>query len=151
MFQIRYKATQGGAYTTLTLNPAPSAVEYPERRAQKVHATQDGGIVVQRPLRDSRPRKWHWTNYPANYAAYASQWATLKALEYRTRLEAGQWPLVEVWEDTTDGGFDRMDGATQVWTVVKLLRVDRTVRGSGPVVYSDSVLEFVIQDETFSV
>jgi hypothetical protein len=44
-----------------------------------------------------------------------------------------------------------MDGATNVWTVVKLLRVDRTVHGGGPVVYSDSVMEFVIGDEAFPI
>ena len=152
MFYIRY--TNGSGETVVKqLMPSPTEVEYPETRLLKVHTTQDGATVVQRPLRDSRPRKWVWKGYRDSdlLAAYANQWQELAALEYRTRLEAGLNPLVEIWEDETSvGGFDRMDGEDKVYTTVKFIRVDRAMRkGGGPVTYEDSYIEFYVEDDTY--
>lgn len=144
-FQVRYSATEGGAATTLTLLPGPTDVEYPETRQMKVTSTQDGGHVVQRPLRDSRPRRWTWKGYGPNLPVYENQWQALRALEYRTRLEAGVWPIVEVREDVVG------EGGLSSWTKVKLLRVERVTRkGGGGVVYEDSFLEFVIVDPSYT-
>lgn len=144
-FQVRYKDTEGGAYTTLTLAPGPTEVDYPPRRDFKVQATQDGAHVVQRPLRDSRPRKWVWKGYGPNLPTYENQWQALLALEYRTRLTNTVWPIVEVQEDVLgESGFSG-------WVKVKFLRVERTPRGGGGgLVYDDSTIEFVIVDGTFT-
>lgn len=151
-FWIRFKDTEFGAYTTLTLFPGPTEVEYPERRAMKTTGTQDGATVVQRPLRDTRPRRWIWKNYPPSLVGFEAQWQTLLSLEYATRLEAGKYALIEIWEDVVpEGGFNRVDGSSnKIWTKVKFLRVDRTPRrGGGPVTYDDSYIEFVIEDSGF--
>lgn len=151
MYQIRYKATSNGAYTTLTLFPGPTEVEYPERRSFKMQMTQDGAPVVQRPLRDGRVRRWVWKRYRPSVATYENQWATLLTLEYRHRLQNNLHPVVEIWEDTTpEGGFARMSGATKVWTKVRFLRVDRiSAKGGGRITYDDSFIEFVIDDPTY--
>jgi hypothetical protein len=154
MFWIRYKATPAGAYTEVPLMPDPTEVEYPEKRAMTVATTQDGATVVQRPLRDTRIRKWIWKGYRDSdlLAVYRNQWALLQALEYRTRLEGALHPLVEIWEDTVpEGGFARGTAEAKVWTVVKLLRVQRTPKkGGGPVTYEDSTIEFVIEDSSYT-
>jgi hypothetical protein len=151
-YWIRYKDTAGGAYTTITLSPGPTEVEYPERRAMETKATQDGATVIQRPLRDTRPRKWVWKGYIPTLVPYTNQWNTLLSLEYSTRLEAGKYALVEIWEDVVaEGGFNRLDASqNKIWTSVKFLRVDRTAKkGGGSISYDDSFIEFVIEDTGF--
>ena len=151
-FWIRWKDTEAGAYTTLSLQPNPSDVDYPPQRDYKATPTQDGSTVVQRPLRDTRPRRWIWNRYRDGITPYKTQWDTLKTLEYRYRLEQGLYPYVEIWEDETGiGGFDRMSGPTKVWTVVKMLRVDRSLaKGGGRPIYDESFLEFAINDSTYT-
>jgi hypothetical protein len=144
MFQIRYSATEGGTFTTLTMHPAPTEIDYPERRMMTLHPTQDGPPVIQRPLRDSRSRKWIWKGYGPRIAPYENQWEALKALEYRTRLDANQWPIVELREDElAESGFAN-------WTKVKIVRVERTARkGGGGLVYDESFIEFFVVDPAF--
>lgn len=152
-FWVRFKDTSGGAYTTLTLYPGPTDVEYPERRSMTTTATVDGATVVQRPLRDSRPRKWVWKGYRPTLAGFESQWNTLLSLEYATRLAQGKYALVEIWEDVVpEGGFNRLDGSqNKIWTTVKFLRVDRVPRkGGGEVAYDDSYIEMVIEDTNYT-
>lgn len=154
MFWVRFKDSPNGAYTTVALTPGPTSVDYPPKRAFTVMTTQDGASVIQRPLRDSRSRKWVWTGYKSSalFAAYENQWQQLLALEYRTRLRAGKYPLVEIWEDTVpEGGFNRVDGnGDKLWTTVRFIQVDRTPRkGGGQLVYDESTIEFVIDDTTY--
>jgi hypothetical protein len=152
MFWIRYKDTANGSYTTMTLSPGPTTVSYPEKRDFKVQVTPDGAVVVSRPMRDSRPRRWIWKRYRPWIATYENQWMVLESLEYRTRLLAGKYPIVEIWEDeSTIGGFDGMvDASTKKWTKAKFLRVERTVNDSGgPVIYEESFIEFMIDDTSW--
>jgi hypothetical protein len=53
MFWIRYQARNGGGALVWqeTALRAPTEVDYPEARLLKVQTTQDGAIVIQRPLR----------------------------------------------------------------------------------------------------
>jgi hypothetical protein len=148
-FWVRYKATVGGAYTTMTLFPGPSEIDYPERRIMTVLEPADGGPVIQRPIRDTRTRRWTWTDFDPTIPTYENQWATLKQLEFLSRLENNLYPYVEVWEDVVDdAGFGRLDGGgAKIWTVVRFLKVDRTVRkGRGRLAYDQSYIEFVIDD-----
>jgi len=150
MFWIRYQE-RDGRIVELPLNPAPSAIEYPDKRSQKVLTSQDGAVIVQRPMRDARPRKWLWRGHGPTAEPYASQWKILEGLEYRYRVENALPPSVGVWEDVSGvGGFARLDGNGQrVYTTVKVTEVDRTPRqGGGPVIY-ESVLSFYIDDPTF--
>lgn len=148
---IRYKDTEAGAYTEVEVRPRPTAVDYPDRRSYKIQPTEDGANVVQRPLRDSRPRRWIWKDYNNRIPAYVSLWALLETLEYRYRVNNGLWPLVEIWEgETGTGGFDDLNGnGTKKYTVVKLLQVQRKVRDDGAA-YGESTIEFVIEDPTYS-
>lgn len=155
MFFVRYQNTSGGAFTTLSLMPGPTDVEYPDARLYKPVNTQDGAVVVQRPLRDDRPRKWIWKGYRDSdlMAAYKNQWATLSTLEYRYRLQHNLPATVQIWEDETGiGGFNLLDGGgAKIWTTVKFLQVQRTIRpGGGFVIYDASTIEFVIADNSFS-
>lgn len=152
MFWIRYKATSGGAYTTITLIPGPTEVDYPDLRDYTAQTTADGAVVVSRPLKDGRPRKWIWRKYGPHIATYENQWQVLKQLEYRYRLEQNLWPLVEIWEDIVpEGGFLRGTAEAKVWTPVKFLRVQRTPKkGGGNITYDESTVEFVIEDATFT-
>ena len=155
MFWIRWQDVALGAYTTIALAPGPTFVEYPERRIFTSTVTPDGAVIVSRPMRDSRERAWIWQNYRDSslLAAYKNQWTQLLTLEYRTRLEAGLHPFVEIWEDVMpEGGFDRDDGAgNNVWTVVKFLQVDRSSRKQGGrVIYDESRITFIIADSTYT-
>lgn len=153
MFYVRYKATSGGAYTTIALNPAPTNVEYPDHRLYKAQNTQDGAVVIQRPLRDDRIRRWIWKAGRSTVTSYENQWQVLKTLEYRHRLRNNLHPIVEIWEDLTDtGGFGGLTaGSDKVWTKVKFLQVHRRLReGGGRVIYEDSIIEFVIADDTYT-
>jgi hypothetical protein len=119
----------------------------------KVQAKQDGAVVVQRPFRDSRPRRWIWTNYPAAASAYSTTWTLLESLEYRTRLANNLPGWIEVWEDVSGvGGFGKLDGSgNRIYTKVKVTQANRVPRGGGGIViYAASVMEFVIDDLSYT-
>jgi hypothetical protein len=149
MFWLRYETAEGVLETAL--NPAPMFVEYPPRRLFKERVTQDGAVVVQRPLRDHRPRRWIWQGYGPAHEPFATQWQLLETLEYRARLEAGLPGTVEIWEDVSGiGGFDRTDApGGRIYTKVKILQTNREPRREGgPVVY-ESTVEFRIEDMSY--
>jgi hypothetical protein len=153
MFYVRYQERGTGGALVEVEAPllAPMDIEYPERRLHKVLTTNDGATVIQRPLRDSRPRKWIWRGHGRLSEPFASQWALLERLEYRARLASGLVPTVGIWEDVSGtGGFGRRDeSGSRVYTTVKLLQANRTPRqGGGPVIY-DSVVEFYVDDPTY--
>lgn len=155
MFWIRYKDWQDGVQVDveMSLRPGPTEIDYPEMRTYKLQVTQDGAIVIQRPLRDSRPRSWSWKGYPPVIATYENQWKRLETLEYRARLADSLPGYVEVWEDVTGvGGFDKVDGSgNRIYTKVKFLQVNRTPRkGGGLVTYEDSTIEWVIADDQYT-
>lgn len=151
MFQVRYVDALGDTQT-LTLLPGPTEVEYPEKRNMATRPTQDGAVVIQRPLRDPRSRKWVWRGYRNYIHPYETQWENLEQLEARYRQLHLLDPVVEIWEDeSTIGGFDRMDGAEKVFTKVKFIRVERVPRpGGGLVVYDHSTIEFLIVDPSYT-
>lgn len=151
MFQIRWKDTSGGAYTTLTLRPAPFDVEYPDDRDYKETKTQDGKTLVQRPLIDTRARKWIWDNFPQRLTTFWDQWQILKGLEYRTRLDANKWPYVGIFEDEMGfGGFDRTVSGSPVFTQVKILKAQlKHLKGKTLPQYDAPFIEFVVEDPTF--
>lgn len=152
MFAIRYKNTSDGPYTTLHLHPGPTEVDYPEKRLFSTKNSQDGNVIIQRPMKDHRPRRWIWRGYRSYMPVYAAQWKRLEELEYQTRLENGKYPYVEIFEDVTDkGGFGRRDESDNpVFTQVKIIQVDRELRdGGGPVTYDTSYIEFVITDPDY--
>jgi hypothetical protein len=152
MFALRYQDV-AGIYTTVYLQPNPTDISYPDARLYKAHSTQDGAIVVQRPLRDDRVRQWVWKGFCDSdlLAVYRNQWLLLAKLEYRYRLRNNLPPIIEVWEDeTTLGGFDGLDGSAKIWTKVKFLQVQRTLRsGGGRVVFDTSAIEFVLADDRY--
>lgn len=150
---IRYKNSPTGSYTEVTLHPAPTSVNYPETRLFKTRTTRDGNVIVQRPLRDDRPRRWQWANYRSHMPAYKALWSLLETLEYRHRVREGLHPIVEIWEDETGtGGFGKMEGSNKKWTKVKIVQVHRSVRPGGGhgVVYDDSFMEFYIVDPEYA-
>src|SRR5690606_40389735 len=101
---IRYH--DGPDYRVIRLHPGPTEVEYPDRRNYNSSTTPDGAVVVQRPLRDDRPRQWVWKNYRPTVTTYENQWKLLETLEVKARLKANLEPTVQIWEDVTDeGGF----------------------------------------------
>lgn len=120
--------------------PAPVALTIP-----------DGAIVIQRPLRDSRPRRWLWRGYGMNYAPFASQWAFLQSLDYQTRGAAGLVPTVGICEDVTGiGGFGQLSGGARVYTTCKVIQVTQSPRkGGGPVTY-ESLVEFYADDPAYA-
>jgi hypothetical protein len=154
MFFVRYKDAVNGAYITMSLMPGPTDVSYPDARLYKPHSTQDGAIVVQRPLRDDRPRQWSWKGFRDSdlLAAYRNQWIILSKLEYRYRVRNNLPPVIEIWEDETSiGGFNGGTVGAKVWTKVKFLQVQRTIRGGGGyVVFDTSIIEMVIADDSYS-
>lgn len=154
MFWIRYKSWVEGAQvdTEISLRPSPTEIDYPEMRSYKLQVTQDGAIVIQRPLRDSRPRSWSWRGYPPTIVTYETQWKLLETMEYRARLENSLPGYVEVWEDVSGvGGLDKLDGSgNRIYTKVKFLQVNRTPRkGGGMVTYDESRIEWVIADDQY--
>jgi len=161
-FLIRYStdAAPGSTYTILELSPGPTEVDYPEAREYNIRTTQDHNIVIQRPIKDSRVRKWLWKNYRSNIIGYNSLWTALVALESRQRDIDGKNPVIQIWENETgEGGFDEttdqlapdLSGYTNIeWVQVKFLQVTRKSRsGGGPVKYDESVVEFVIADASW--
>lgn len=159
-FLIRYStdAAPGSSYTVLELSPGPTEVEYPDYREMTLKHTQDHAVVIQRPIKDSRERKWVWKRYRPQAANYEAQWATLRTLEARQRDLDGKNPVVQIWEDETigEGGFsDTTDDLTPdlvtytniAWTEVKFTQVHRkSQKGGGLIIYDDSWIDFVITD-----
>lgn len=162
-FALRYStdAAPGSTFVILTLSPNPTEVEYPDTREFNARITQDSAVIIQRPLNDSRTRKWSWKNYRRSISAYESQWQILLTLEARQRDLDGKAPIVELWENVTEeGGLGELTDANPpdltepstniVWTKVKLLQVHRRARsGGGVVTYDDSTIEFIIADPTW--
>src|SRR5690606_33657832 len=124
-------------------NPAPSDVTYPEAEAVAIKNSVDGNVVIQRPLKDGRVRKWHFQGWGKGSEPYETQWNTLQSLTTGRRSQNGQDPYVYVWEDESGvGGFDRTDSeGNRIFTRVRIAQANRVPRnGGGPVRY-DSTLE----------
>lgn len=143
MFEVRYKDEQGNNVTRV-LTPGPTETEYPDRRLFTSRQTQDGNVVIQRPLRDPRPRKWSWKGYRAYMPQYQALWELLVQLEYRYRVQHNLEPLIEIRDTTTgEGGFEE-------FTRVKVIQVTRNTRpGGGFVTYESTDMEFVIVDDRY--
>jgi hypothetical protein len=151
MIWISTKATPNGAIAETSLTLAPMDVDYPDRRDMTVRTSQDGAVVIQRPLRDSRPRRWIWRGYGLNDPTFAAQWAFLESLDYQTRTASGLVATVGIWEDFSGvGGFNKLSGSSRVYTTVRVIQVDRTPRkGGGPISY-ESVVEFYVEDPAYA-
>lgn len=172
-FLIRYSTNTGhSTFAVEQLSPNPTEVDYPPTREYNARITQDHAVVIQRPIKDSRTRRWIWRNYRSNIATYETQWTNLKSMEARARALSDpepvapfttyadsltKNPLIQIWENITDeGGFgettddlapDLVSYTNIQWTQVKFLQVHRTTRkGTGYVVYDESFIEFVIAD-----
>jgi len=146
MFIIGTKEASGDEWTEHQLL-APSHVDYPDRRNFKTLETLDGNVIVQRPLRDSRPRRFVWRNLPLKSAEYSAQWELLRTFDYRHRLSSGLYPYVGVWEDETGaGGLARMDGSSRILTLAKILQVSRSAE---PHFFPETFIEFWIADPTY--
>lgn len=161
MFLIKYGTDAANTvFTTLKLAPQPTEVDYPERRNVNVKSSKDGSAILQRPLRDSRPRKWVWVGYNPLIATYENQWTTFQTLDAKARAEAGLNPVIYIWEnDSVEGGFDRLSSGTDpdptysnvIWTAVKFVQVTRKSRkGGGLTKYDESIIEFVIEDGAYT-
>jgi hypothetical protein len=156
-FHVRWKDAPTGEYTEKELTPWPTTVEYPPRRTYNLHTSKDGVTVVQRPIRDARPRKWLWDVLRKDSATFASLWAVLDVLEWRNRVKAEKYPYIEIWEDVTGiGGFDRWteeenpEDRQKIWTRAKVLDLDRIIRpNGGPVIYAPVTMTFVVEDPTY--
>jgi hypothetical protein len=160
MFLIRYYVPAVG-YVVTSLVPRPTSVDYPEARLFKMKQSKDGAAIIQRPLRDPRPRKWIWEKYRPTISVYETQWQLLKSLEVQTRWELGLADTrVQIWEnDSGEGGFHGvlnilppdLEFYTNLrWTWVQFIQVDRHIRpGGGPVTYDSSTIEFVIDDDDY--
>lgn len=161
-FLIRYN--NGAGNTVLRLSPSPTEVEYPEKRLFKSQPVRDGGVVRQRPLRDSRPRQWTWKGYRPvgpSMQNFDTLWTALEGFDIKARKAAGYATLtVDIWEDDTEeGGFgDLTSGSTpdlsgytnMKWTTVEVQQVTRKTRkGGGPTVYDTALFEFVVVDSTY--
>lgn len=152
MFKIRHQVTgqPSPSWEVVTLDPSPTAVQYPQRREVNVLRTQDGAVVLQRPMLDSRSRRWLWFNQK-NEGAYATLWPLLESFDSYARRGTGLEQTVQIWENTTGaGGFNRGTEASPEWTTVRIIHVDRTPSAAGPVYYPESVVEFYIEDSTYT-
>lgn len=165
MFLIRYYDAETATHVVRKLRPHPTEVEYPEGDEYRSQVTPDGAVVIQRPMRDSRLRRWVWKRYRPTIAAYEVQYQLLKTLTAKELWRRGQAEVtVQIWEDVTDeGGFGHYEGEGEdgvepdlvyftnlIWTQVKLVNVYRKTRkGGGVVVYDDTVVEFVIADDAY--
>jgi hypothetical protein len=151
MFLIRYSDEYAQIHT-VELSPRPVEVDYPEKRLFTARVTQDEATVIQRPLRDSRTRRWIWRGYRYHMAEYAAQWALLESLDAQARLRLGLNPVIEIFEDTSGiGGFGKRDGGgNPIFTKVAFVQVTRNVRAGGRVTYDESVIEFLIRDSDYN-
>lgn len=160
MFLIRYYQPIVGN-TVVALVPRPTSVDYPDVRLFRTKTSKDGATIVQRPMRDSRVRKWIWEKYKKKVPNYDVQWTLLETFDCQSRWEAGFADTrIEIWENDSDsGGFgDTTDGAVAdtvtyinlKWIKVQFLQVTRHVRpGGGEVVYDQSTVEFVVDDDNY--
>lgn len=156
MFHLKYEdLNELGALAnySLTLDPAPTEVVYPERRKINVLKSQEGNIVTQRStLLDDRPRTWRWRRYPASYVKFSDLWKTLSGLDASTRWEKELPRTVHIWEDVSGvGGFDRLDvNGVRIYTGIQIMQVNAIPRlGGGPVIYENATVEFYIDDSTY--
>jgi hypothetical protein len=162
MFLIRYWDIPTGSFKVERLTPMPTDVSYPSKRIINVRTPRDGSVVVQRPVRDNRPRRWVWRGYRDNIGNFKTMWAFLESMETKTRQEAGHTDLtVQIWESvSTKGGFNKTTNGAAAdlvsytnlkWTKVRLVQVDRDIEeGGGPVTYKESYIEFYIEDSTYT-
>jgi hypothetical protein len=161
-FLVRYGSVPIGFTTVLPIHPRPTEVEYPEFRSFKSKVSKDGSVVIQRPLKDSRPRKWAWKRYRPYMTEFMNMWAVLESLETKAMWDAGfADPTIEIWEDETGkGGFgtttdgfppDLITYTNLVWTKVKIIQAHQAIAsGGGPVVFDTSFIDFIIVDEDYS-
>jgi hypothetical protein len=151
-FRMRY-SDELQQMVEVELDPEPSAVDYPMKREFTRLTTQDGAVVIQRPLRDPRPRRWMWNSYVKGNAEYEALFSLLSSLELKAMRDAGLSPLIGIWEDVSGiGGFDRRDGSfNPVFTNVLITQVHREpIPAPGRVVYGDTLIEFVIEDLSYT-
>jgi hypothetical protein len=144
--------------TIETLSPGPTFVEYPESFDNNPVVSQDGNVVVQAPIKDSRPRHWVWQNYKFDIPRYDALYVKLYNLQ--TKLRVGASPAKSEWvflyEDVTDELSTRAWGGTEwtkspAWVRVKVFNVTRQIRRSGgKVTYDDTRLSFIIDDATWN-
>ena len=163
-FYIRYLDVPAGTLQVLNVHPKPTGVEYPDVRDFNAIDTQDGNVVLQRPIRDRRRRRWFWVGFRSYMVVWENMWNTIVPLEAKARAEAGFTDVtVEIWEDESsgEGGFNlTTDGQPPSytsptvnnlkWTKVKFIQVSRQSRKQGgPVAYDPAFIEFVIKDPTY--
>src|SRR3954469_20389640 len=99
MFLVRYYAPTIGL-TIVSLKPRPTSVDYPEFRLTRTRTSKDGAVIVQRPMRDPRPRKWIWEKYRSSVPLYEAQWQFLVSLESQARWDFGLADTsIEIWEN----------------------------------------------------
>jgi hypothetical protein len=158
-FLIRYPI--GAGHNVAVLTPAPSDIDYPEKRLVNVKVSRDSAVVLQRPLRDDRVRKWIWEGYRGYMPVYAAQWELLESLEAKALTERGLVSTVEIWENVTGiGGFNVLTSgvnpnlvtyANLKWTKVKIIQSNRLLRKGAPVpTYDVSEISFVIMDPDYT-
>jgi hypothetical protein len=143
------------------LIPGPTEVEYPDTREHNIQKTEDGAVVIQRPLRDSRMRSWSWVGYRPTVPNYENLFASLKSLEARQRQIDGLNPVIQIWENESvgEGGFDQtiddldpdLIGYTNIeWVQVKFTQVHRkSQKGGGLVKYDNTFVEFYVEEPSW--
>lgn len=147
-FAIRYRIDD--TYYVRELDPSPSSVDYPGENVT-ITTSVDGNTILQRPMRDSRPRSWTFGGWSKTSQPFADAWAFLESMNTRARYVEGQEATVGIWEDITNtGGFGRLDDeGERVYTTVRIVRTDRVIIGRGSPVNYDSTVEFYISDSTY--
>jgi len=149
-FIIQY-ADDFGTIQKRTLDPSPSAVDYPaDREAITVLNSVDGHAIIQRPLRDGRARKWIFQGWRYDSEPYASQWKWLEQQTTSYRMSLGLDPYVGIWENVTGlNGFDRVTLlGERVFTRVRIVQATREIIQRGRPHY-DSYLTFYIADDSY--
>lgn len=163
MFLIRYNDPPVGE-SIYRLSPFPTGVDYPEGDLINVQSSQDNNIVIQRPIRDDRPRKWVWNSYRSTVPRYEAQYQFLRSITEKSLWNDGNLIMtVDVWEDESGvGGLDRFDAtlfsapdeaglSNLIWTTARVSNVYRTSpKKGGPPVYDETVMEFYIQDAAYT-
>ncbi len=163
-FLVKYQDPEEGPIV-VSLHPRPSEISYPERRLIKTKVTKDGAVIINRPMQDSRPRRWIWARYPANGTAFMefnNQWTFLKTLETKALWQAGSAdPSIFVWENESGiGGFgetldnsepDLIDYLNIQWTKVTVIQASQELaKGTGRTIYDTSIFEFIITDPDYN-
>lgn len=83
------------------LDPAPSAIEYPNGPHGQMIETADGRVVMQQSTKDPRRRTWIWSGFFSNIANYERQYNWLESLRSRIRLQQGYSPYVYIYDGTS--------------------------------------------------